>query len=293
MTTPPVITATALRKRFGDMDAVAGIDFEVRRGECFGLLGPNGAGKTTTMRMLYRACSVDAGTLRIFGHDVGRGEHDREIKKHLGVVPQNDDLDANLTVRETLQAFARFHRVDRDITALLESFGLTGKADVRTEQLSGGLKRRVQIARSLLGQPDLLILDEPTTGLDPQIRHDLWRRLEDLRREGKTLLLTTHYLDEAERLCDRLVILDRGRIVAAGTPKGLIEEHVASHVIEIRGDAEGLPPNVKVEVVGERTLIYTDHPQTLLAPLAQRGALVRRASLEDVFLKITGRALSE
>ena len=301
------IVAAGLTKRYGEFTAVAGIDFEVRRGECFGLLGPNGAGKTTTMRMISRATSISAGSLRMFGNEVGRGEHDREIKRRIGVVPQNDDLDVNLTVRESLEAFGPFHRLDRAATRArvgehLESFSLGAKADVITEQLSGGLKRRVQIARSLLGKPDLLILDEPTTGLDPQIRHDLWQRLESLRREGMTLLLTTHYLDEAERLCDRLVILDRGRIVATGSPKTLIAEHFASHVVEVRLDpAQRLDGELasagKVEVVGDRTLIYTQEPEHLLARLAHSipsdGAVVRRTNLEDVFMKLTGRALTE
>jgi lipooligosaccharide transport system ATP-binding protein len=306
-----VITAEGLIKRYGELVAVAGIAFEVRRGECFGFLGPNGAGKTTTMKMIYRATSVDAGSLRILGNEAHGGHRDREIKRRLGVVPQEDNLDQDLSVRENLEVFARFYRLKRreseqTIDELLASLGLGEKSDIKTTKLSGGLKRRLQIARGLLGKPDILVLDEPTTGLDPQARHDLWKRLRELKQRRATLLLTTHYMDEAERLCDRIVIIDRGRIVAEGSPSELIAKHVPPHVVEIQlngeaGGAQAIEPlreaAVRAEVLSDRVLLYTDRGEDVITEAVRRvpnhRSILRRSNLEDVFLQITGRELSE
>ena len=323
---PPVIPddlraveAKGLVKRYGDLAAVDGIDFEVRCGECFGFLGPNGAGKTTTMRMIYRATSPSGGSLRVLGHEVGSGANDRAIKRALGVVPQEESLDEDLSVRENLEVFCRFYglrgaQARRRIDELLSFFDLGEKADSRVMRISGGMKRRTLIARALLHEPRLLVLDEPTTGLDPQARHHVWGRLHELRRRRATLLLTTHYMDEAEQLCDRLVIMDRGRIVAEGTPRALIEAHVPPHVVELRDD-ERLPAEggglfdlagaakklagaaERVEVLPERVLLYARDGEALVARAAHEfpgsKTLLRRATLEDVFLKITGRQLEE
>jgi lipooligosaccharide transport system ATP-binding protein len=303
-----VITATGLSKRYGELVAVAGIDFEVRRGECFGFLGPNGAGKTTTMKMIYRASSVGGGSLSVLGEEVARGENDRRIKRRVGVVPQEDNLDQELSVRENLEVFARFFRLRgaearQRIEELLDLLRLREKADVKITKLSGGLKRRTQIARGLLGEPDILVLDEPTTGLDPQARHDLWERLTELKRRQATLLLTTHYMDEAERLCDRLVIIDNGKIVAEGSPAALIEAHVSTHVVEVHQGGALAPDDplrarvVRVEELSDRVLLYTDDGEELIADVAHRlpelRSILRRANLEDVFLELTGRGLQE
>jgi lipooligosaccharide transport system ATP-binding protein len=306
-----VIAARGLRKQFGDFTAVDGIDFEVRRGECFGFLGPNGAGKTTTMRMIYRASPVGGGELYVCGHPAHTGTADRAIKERVGVIPQEANVDLEITVRENLEIFARFYRLGRAaararIAELCEFLGLTEKLDAKVITLSGGLKRRMQIARGLLGEPEVLVLDEPTTGLDPQARQHLWERLNALKRKHATLLLTTHYLDEAQQLCDRLVVIDRGTIVAHGTPDGLIDEHVTTHVVEIRLDGDGVVPGAgaplragaeREEVLSDRWLLYTNHGEQLIAQAAHllpdRGSLLRRANLEDVFLKITGRELGE
>lgn len=305
----PVIVASGLTKRYGDFVAVDGIDFEVRRGECFGFLGPNGAGKTTTMRMIYRASPVGGGTLRILGHPAD-GRHDRAIKARIGVVPQEDNLDQELTVRENLRVFSRFFGLGRReaterIERLLDLMRLREKADALVEHLSGGLKRRAQIARGLLGDPDILVLDEPTTGLDPQARQDLWERLSALKRQRATLLLTTHYMDEAEKLCDRLVVIDRGRIVVEGTPEDLIRSHVPPHVVEVYLDGEGVPDAVerlrpraeRVEVLSDRVVLYTEQGEALIHDAARHlpdnRSILRRSNLEDVFLRITGRGLGE
>jgi lipooligosaccharide transport system ATP-binding protein len=307
-----VVEAKGLTKRYGDFVAVGGIDFAVERGECFGFLGPNGAGKTSTMRMIYCASRATGGTLRVFGREAG-GREDRAIKRALGVVPQDDNLDQELSVRDNLEVFCRFYGLgaeesERRIGELLCFFDLAEKAHTRVERLSGGMKRRTLIARALLHDPAMLILDEPTTGLDPQARHHLWERLRALRRRGATLLFTTHYMDEAEQLCDRLVIMDRGKIVAEGTPRGLIERHVPPHVVELR--LEGEAPAERraavralegsaeaVEVLSDRLLLYTRDGEGLIARAAHEmgacTALLRRATLEDVFLKITGRRLEE
>jgi len=310
---PIAIKGTALTKSYGSFVAVDGIDFEVPRGVCFGFLGPNGAGKTTTMRMIYRASPIGTGSLRILGHEVGNGENDRKIKHHIGVVPQEDNLDQELSVRENLEVFARFYGLTRKqakarAAELLDFVNLSERGESKVQQLSGGMKRRVLIARGLVGSPELVVLDEPTTGLDPQARINLWDRMRDLKRKRATLVLTTHYMDEAEQLCDELVIMDKGKIVAHGAPRDLIRQHVSSHVVEIALDkarAENLPAAVaelqklsaRHEQHHDRLLLYVDNGEEVVTRAAQllpdAETLLRRSTLEDVFLKITGRGLEE
>lgn len=307
----PAVEAKNLSKRYGDFVAVDGIDFSVPRGVCFGFLGPNGAGKTTTMRMIYRASPVGGGSLKILGHEVADGRSDRHVKQRLGVVPQEDNLDQELTVFENLKVFARFYGLNRKQALarseeLLEFVHLRDKRDARVNELSGGMKRRALIARGLVGNPDIVVLDEPTTGLDPQARLNLWDRLRDLKRRDATLLLTTHYMDEAEQLCDHLIIMDRGKIVAEGAPKSLISEHVSRHVVEVAlAKAGDLPDTAseltkmarRHEVHHDRLLLYVDDAESVVARAANllpdSETLLRRSTLEDVFLKITGRGLVE
>jgi lipooligosaccharide transport system ATP-binding protein len=303
----PLLTAKALRKEFGPLTAVDGIDFEVWRGEAFGFLGPNGAGKSSTMRMIACVSPRTAGELKILGLDP---EHDgAEIRGRLGVVPQEDNLDPELTVRENLYVYGRYFNLPRRVLAprisqLLAFAQLTERADDRVEPLSGGMKRRLTIARSLINEPELLLLDEPTTGLDPQARHALWDRLYRLKAEGVTLVLTTHYMDEAEQLCDRLVVMDGGRIAAEGSPRDLIDRYSTREVVELRfgpGESERMAEKVadlteRVEVLPDRLLLYTDHGDDALEAINQRhldplAVLARRSTLEDVFLRLTGRHL--
>jgi lipooligosaccharide transport system ATP-binding protein len=287
---------------------VAGIDFTVSAGECFGFLGPNGAGKTSTMRMIYCASPRSAGELRVLGHDPDR--EPRAIKQELGVVMQDDLLDEALNVEENLLLFGIYHGLSRQAARAragesLTYFGLADRARSRPRELSGGMRRRVEIARALLAEPKILILDEPTTGLDPQFRHDLWQRFLDLRERGITILITTHYMDEAERLCDRLVIMDRGHIVATGTPAGLIAETVPAGAVEVRAQAaerariaEQLASTFgQPEEYSDRLVFYTEDGDRILSALrtggyAIRSELVRRTTLEDVFLRKTGRELA-
>ena len=303
----PLITASGLVKRFGDFTAVDGIDVEVEPGESFGFLGPNGAGKTSTMRMIGCVSPITAGSLRIFGLDPHRDG--RAIRSRIGVVPQTDQLDNELTVLENLVIYARYFDVSRSdarlrAADLLDFVQLTERANDRVDPLSGGQKRRVSIARSLISEPDLMLLDEPTTGLDPQARHVLWDRLYQLKERGATLVLTTHYMDEAEQLCDRLVVMDGGRIVAEGSPWELISTYSTREVLEMRfgrGRNEAHLDEVqgvgeRVEVLPDRLLVYTPDGEAALVQLHDRGiipesALVRRSSLEDVFLRLTGRTL--
>jgi lipooligosaccharide transport system ATP-binding protein len=307
------IRGRGLSKSYGSFVAVDGIDFDVPRGMCFGFLGPNGAGKTTTMRMIYRASPVGGGSLNILGHEVGNGENDRKIKHHIGVVPQEDNLDQELSVRENLEVFARFYGLSRKqakarAAELLEFVNLSDRSESKVQELSGGMKRRVLIARGLVGNPDLVVLDEPTTGLDPQARINLWERMRDLKRRRATLILTTHYMDEAEQLCDRLVIMDKGKIVAEGRPRDLIKEHVSSHVVEVSLDAangDGLARAVgelqrlagRHEQHHDRLLLYVDNGEEVVTRAAQllpdAETLLRRSTLEDVFLRISGRGLVE
>ena len=302
-----LVLAGALRKTFGSFTAVDGIDFEVRPGEAFGFLGPNGAGKTSTMRMIACASPVTSGELRVFDRDPRTDAS--AIKARLGVVPQADNLDAELTVRENLLMYARYfdipQRVARDRAEELLAFvQLAERRDSQVETLSGGMKRRLTIARPLVNEPELLLLDEPTTGLDPQARHLIWERLYRLKRQGTTLLLTTHYMDEAEQLCDRLLVMDKGRIVAAGSPRELIARYVTREVLEVRMSDEVRAANAgrlatlgtHLEHLPERLQFYADDGEQVLAQIHQMGlpverALVRRATLEDVFLRLTGRTL--
>ena len=306
---PSLIHARGLTKRFGDFTAVDAIDFDVARGESFGFLGPNGAGKTSTMRMIGCVSPISAGTLQVMGMDPA--EDGPQIRAHLGVVPQQDTLDTELTVRENLSIYGRYFglsraEVSRRADELLEFAQLTERADDQVEPLSGGMKRRLTIARSLINEPTVLLLDEPTTGLDPQARHLLWDRLYRLKQRGVTLVLTTHYMDEAEQLCDRLVIMDKAKIVAEGSPRELIERHSTREVTELRfapGIAETLDGQLdgiaqRVEHLPDRILLYADDGEAAAVAVHQRGlkpetVLVRRSSLEDVFLRLTGRSLIE
>lgn len=303
----PLIVARGLAKRFDDFVAVDGIDVEVRRGESFGFLGPNGAGKSSTMRMIGCVSPVTEGHLSIFGLDPARDG--KQIRARMGVVPQQDQLDEQLTVQDNMILYGRYFDIPRAecrrrTAELLEFVQLTDRAKSRIEPLSGGMKRRVTIARSLINEPELLLLDEPTTGLDPQARHVLWDRLYRLKQRGVTLVLTTHYMDEAEQLCDRLVVMDHGKIVAEGSPRDLIATHSTREVLELRypaGTNEACAAEVagigdRSEVLPDRVLIYADDGEAALGQVHARNsepesALVRRSSLEDVFLRLTGRTL--
>ncbi|MEV1075268.1 ABC transporter ATP-binding protein [Micromonospora parva] len=303
----PLIQARGLVKRFGDFTAVDGIDVEVRSGEAFGFLGPNGAGKSSTMRMVGCISPPSGGELRILDMDpVADGP---AIRARLGVCPQLDNLDPELTVRENLTVYARYFGISRRTAReraaeLLDFVQLTERADSKVEPLSGGMKRRLTIARALVNDPEIVLLDEPTTGLDPQARHLVWERLFRLKQQGVTLVLTTHYMDEAEQLCDRLVVMDGGRIVAEGSPRALIEQHSTREVVELRFAAESQEPfagkldglGERVEVLPDRVLLYVPDGDTAVAEVAALGlqpanVLVRRSGLEDVFLHLTGRAL--
>ena len=303
----PLIHARGLTKRFGEFVAVDAIDFDVAPGESFGFLGPNGAGKTSTMRMIGCVSPISGGTLEVMGMDPAA--HGPQIRARLGVVPQQDTLDLELTVRENLSIYGRYFglsraEVSRRADELLEFAQLTERADDPVEPLSGGMKRRLTIARSLINEPTVLLLDEPTTGLDPQARHLLWDRLYRLKQRGVTLVLTTHYMDEAEQLCDRLVVMDKARIVAEGSPRALIEQYSTREVTELRfapgiaetldGQLEGIAE--RVEHLPDRVLLYADDGEAAAVAVHQRGlkpetVLVRRSSLEDVFLRLTGRSL--
>jgi lipooligosaccharide transport system ATP-binding protein len=307
----PLIHARGLTKRFGELTAVDGIDLDVAQGEAFGFLGPNGAGKTSTMRMIGCVSPVTAGTLRILGMDPAADGP--RIRARLGVVPQQDSLDMELTVRENLVIYGRYFDLSRREAGrraddLLQFVQLEERAKDRVEHLSGGMKRRLTIARSLINEPEVLLLDEPTTGLDPQARHLLWDKLYRLKQRGVTLVLTTHYMDEAEQLCDRLVVMDKARIVAAGSPRELIEQYSTREVLELRfppdvqdgldgkldGKLDGLAE--RIERLPDRVLLYTTDGEAASAEAHRRGlepdsALVRRSTLEDVFLRLTGRSL--
>jgi lipooligosaccharide transport system ATP-binding protein len=303
----PLIHARQLTKRFGDFTAVDAIDFDVAAGESFGFLGPNGAGKTSTMRMIGCTSPISEGTLEVMG--MNPAVHGPQIRARLGVVPQQDTLDTELTVRENLAIYGRYFglsrsEVGRRADELLEFAQLSERANDQVEPLSGGMKRRLTIARSLINEPTLLLLDEPTTGLDPQARHLLWDRLYRLKQRGVTLVLTTHYMDEAEQLCDRLVVMDKAKIVAEGSPRELIEQYSTREVTELRfapGIAETLDGQLdgiaqRVEHLPDRILLYADDGEAAAVAVHQRGlkpetVLVRRSSLEDVFLRLTGRSL--
>jgi lipooligosaccharide transport system ATP-binding protein len=305
-----LILAQNLTKRFGDFTAVDGIDFELRRGEAFGFLGPNGAGKSSTMRMIGCVSPPTSGTLTILRLDsVTQGQ---AIRGRLGVVPQEDTLDVELTVRENLLIYGRYFGLPRAVIAertarLLDFVQLSDRAGDQVEPLSGGMKRRLTIARSLINEPEILLLDEPTTGLDPQARHVVWDRLFRLKQQGVTLVLTTHYMDEAEQLCDRLVVMDGGRIVAGGSPRELISRYSTPEVLEVRfppsdhdqaADKLADVPAERIEVLADRLLLYVPDGDAALAAVRARGvepltSLVRRSTLEDVFLRLTGRRLED
>jgi len=303
----PLVVAQGLTKRFGEFTAVDGIDFEVRAGEAFGFLGPNGAGKSSTMRMVGCVSPITAGSLRLF--DLDPQVDGPRIRARLGVVPQQDSLDEELTLRENLIVYARYFDIPRSVAGhkameLLEFAQLAERADDRVEPLSGGMKRRLTIARSLVNDPELLLLDEPTTGLDPQARHLVWDRLYRLKQRGVSLVLTTHYMDEAEQLCDRLVVMDGGRIVAEGSPLALIQRYSTREVVEMRmapGENEAAAEKVadlaeRVEALPDRVLLYADDGDAVVSVVLERGLrpealLVRRSTLEDVFLTLTGRTL--
>jgi len=305
----PAIEAKGLRKTYGDFVAVDGIDFTIQRGECFGFLGPNGAGKTTTMRMIGCAGPSNGGSLKVLGLDPMRQA--RRIKRRIGVVPQEDNLDYELTTRENLEVYGRYFdappaELQRRVDELLPFVQLGEKAEAPVRTLSGGMKRRLLVARALVGEPELVLLDEPTTGLDPQARHLLWEKLRLLKQQGTTLVLTTHYMDEAERLCDRLVVMEKGRILDGGSPRELLSRHVAKDVLEIRGPEElrrdlNERSDARVRKVvdhAETLLLYTDDVEGLLHDLTARELpglelLARRSTLEDVFLELTGRGLAE
>jgi lipooligosaccharide transport system ATP-binding protein len=302
-----LLRATGLTKTFGDFTAVDGIDFAVQRGEAFGFLGPNGAGKSCTMKMVGCVSPASGGELRLFGQDPAT--HGPQIRARLGVVPQRDTLDEELTVQENLWIYGRYFGLSRSevrsrATELLDFAQLTDRATSKVEPLSGGMKRRLTIARSLISRPEILLLDEPTTGLDPQARHVLWDRLFRLKRSGVTLVLTTHYMDEAEQLCDRLVIMDHGKIVAEGSPRSLITEYSTREVLELRFDTDDHAHHgdaiagigERVEVLPDRLLVYAEDGDAAAAAVHTRGveplsSLVRRSTLEDVFLHLTGRTL--
>ena len=305
--TGPVVVAVGLTKRFGDFTAVDSVDFAIRRGEAFGFLGPNGAGKTSTMRMIAAVSPISAGRLRVLGMDPGT--HGPRIRACLGVVPQTDNLDTELTVYENLYIYGRYFGLRGGIlrsriNELLHFVQLAERRDSKVEPLSGGMKRRLTIARGLVNEPELMILDEPTTGLDPQARHAVWDRLYRLKQRGVTQIITTHYMDEAEQLCDRLVVMDRARIVAEGSPAELIATYSTREVVELRfaiGEQENVLDRLdgvarRTEVLPDRVLLYADDGDRAATRVFERGlnpqsTVVRRSTLEDVFLRLTGRTL--
>ena len=305
----PLIRARGLTKTYGDFVAVDNIDFDVAKGESFGFLGPNGAGKSTTMRIIGATSVRTSGTLTILGKDPE--VNGPQIRAHLGVVPQQDNLDNELTVSENIFIYGRYFGlsssfINKKIPELLEFAQLEEKKDTKVEALSGGMKRRLTIARSFVSEPDILMLDEPTTGLDPQARHILWDRLFRLKEQGVTLLITTHYMDEAEQLCDRLIVMDRGKIMAEDSPAQLIKTYSTKEVLEVRFGSDRNQEMVdvlrpladRIEVLPDRILLYATDGEQLLEQIAAKGihpntSLVRRSSLEDVFLRLTGRSLVE
>lgn len=307
--TETLIHARGLTKKYGDFIAVDGIDFDVAKGESFGFLGPNGAGKSTTMRIIGATSLRTSGTLTILGKDPE--VNGPQIRAHLGVVPQQDNLDVELTVSENIFIYGRYFGlsssfINKKIPELLEFAQLEEKKDTKVQTLSGGMKRRLTIARSLVSEPDILMLDEPTTGLDPQARHILWDRLFRLKEQGVTLLITTHYMDEAEQLCDRLIVMDKGKIMAENSPAQLIKDYSTKEVLEVRFGSEKnhemvdvlRPLADRIEVLPDRILLYAEDGEHLLEQIAAKGihpntSLVRRSSLEDVFLRLTGRTLVE
>jgi lipooligosaccharide transport system ATP-binding protein len=302
-----VVQAENLRKTFGAFTAVDGISFHVRHGECYGILGPNGAGKTSTIRMIYGFSPLSGGSLHVLGQDVTDRRQLRKVKYRIGVCQQDNNLDPELSVIQNLEVFASYFDIPRSNATtraldLLKFIALENRKDTSMAELSGGLMRRVVLARALINEPDLLILDEPTTGLDPQSRHQIWERLEGLRARGISILLTTHYMEEAARLCDRLIIVDHGKILVEGAPQDLIRDHAGRDIIEIGEPGEEVRSvvrerNLRHEDLGHRLIIYCEHHDQLYRELSERycrdGCTLRTATLEDVFLKLTGRDLRE
>jgi lipooligosaccharide transport system ATP-binding protein len=304
-----LIVARGLTKKFGDFTAVDGIDFTVKRGESFGLLGPNGAGKSTTMRIIGATSQRTSGEITILGKDPEK--FGPQIRAHLGVIPQKDNLDEQLTVTQNLYIYGRYFGLSNKfikgkIEELLEFAQLEEKRDAKVDSLSGGMKRRLTIARALVSEPDILMLDEPTTGLDPQARHILWDRLFRLKEKGVTLVITTHFMDEAEQLCERLIVIDRGKIMAEGSPADLIKRYSSKEVLELRFGSENNETVAdklrdkceRLEVLPDRVLLYSEDAEHVLEEIVRSGmqpktSLVRRSSLEDVFLRLTGRTLIE
>lgn len=306
VTAVSVLTAENICKRYGDREVVAGLDLNLKRGECYGLLGPNGAGKTTTLRMLLGLTEPDTGTINLLGYPIPKSAREGRIR--VGVVPQMDNLDPDFTVRENLIVYGRYfgfkdHYVEARLPMLLQFAALESRANSRIQELSGGMKRRLVLARALINDPDLIFLDEPTTGLDPQARHVIWERLRKLLNQGKTILLTTHFMDEAERLCDRLKIIDEGKTIAEGAPRDLIRQHIEPEVLEVYGEqvnewVEGFAKAHadRAELTGETAFCYARHVQPLIDNLQQWPDLRfmhRPANLEDVFLKLTGREMRD
>lgn len=301
----PILTAKNLTKRYGELTAVDGIDLAIEPGECFGFLGPNGAGKTTTVKMIYAAVPVTSGTLRVFGLEITA--HQREIKASIGVCPQDVNLDPDFSVLKNLIVFARYYginaaRARRKAEALIDFFQLGEKRDHKIESLSGGLKKRLLVVRALVNDPRLLILDEPSAGLDPQARHQIWDKIRELRNAGTTVILTTHYMEEASVLCDRIVIMDRGKIIEQGKPATLIDRYIGRDVIEIEDLSPGIEEylnssRVLFESHAGRVYIYTDSGHEILAGITRNRptgrVVLRQSTLEDVFLKLTGRQLRE
>ncbi len=301
----PALSARGLRKFYGDLEVVRGVDIEVRPGECFGLLGPNGAGKTTTLKLCLGLSDPDAGAIELLGEPVPRRA--REARRRVGVVPQFDNLDPDFTVTENLIVYGRYfglpvREIEARIPQLLEFAGLAGRAQAKIQTLSGGMRRRLTLARALVNDPQVIFMDEPTTGLDPQARHLIWERLRQLTLEGRTLVLTTHFMEEAERLCRRVAIMDHGRMIAEGSPRQLVARHIESQVVEVHGPSVGdwmarasrLVP--RVERAGETVFCYASDVEPVLTSLEGQRELVylhRPANLEDVFLKLTGRDLRD
>jgi lipooligosaccharide transport system ATP-binding protein len=301
-----MLSMHAVRKSYGRREVVCGIDLELHAGECFGLLGPNGAGKTTTLRLALGLSEPDSGSISLLGHPIPRNASEARLR--VGVLPQMDNLDPDFTVFENLLVYGRYFGIpDAEISSripqLLQFAGLEGRAESRIQALSGGMKRRLSLARSLINDPDLIVLDEPTTGLDPQARHLIWERLKQLAAQGKTILLTTHFMDEAERLCHRVAVMDNGRIIAQGSPRELIARYIEPAVVEVYGDAAqawadeaGKGVCERIERIGETVFCYVRDDERVLATLEHSDDLHylhRRANLEDVFLKLTGRDLRD
>jgi len=301
-----LIKAEKLTKRFGESVAVDNIDFEVNKGECFGFLGPNGAGKTTAIRMIHCVLPLSSGTLNVAGMDVSK--QPRAIKRIIGIAPQEDNLDPDFSVLYNLIVYARYFDISRTeaqkrAKQLLQFIQLEEKTNVLIDELSSGMKRRVILARALINEPQILVLDEPTTGLDPQARHLIWDKIRSLRKQGVTIILTTHYMEEAAQLCDRTLIMDNGKIIEQGNPKALVKKHVGEQVLEVVYDEEIMSylkqtfPDAKLEIVNDRVQVFSSQPRGIFAGLLDKfrdkGAIIRDANLEDMFLKLTGRRLRE